>query len=168
MRTIVKEIVALAFAPANAIRGIYEEIKTAYAGTIAENERLQQYLDDYFEHTWMNSDEKIASWSVYQQDQRPNNSCEGWHHRFKELLAKKRKIWAYITTLQNEQQATDLVLNQLSHGVQVVPQQRKNLKDGNTQVARIQGLYDNGNLPPADGMSSGYRLVKALATHVPN
>jgi hypothetical protein len=122
---------ALGFAPLPLVRNIYTTM-------MQQSDPVLAPLFGYFSQQWL-TNVRPSMWNVCNEDIRTNNDCEGWHNRLNRLVARHHpNLWHCVNCLIEEQNATDVLRQQLAAGQMV---QRNNRKYKQVQ-ARIRCLYD--------------------------
>ncbi len=111
----VRHLAALAYVPEIDVVAAFENLLDSQYYT--ENERLLQPLIDYFEDIWIGRIDRrnrrrqplfpISLWNCYEAAKsglpRTNNSVEGWHRGFNELVGSSHlSIWKFIDDLKKE------------------------------------------------------------------
>lgn len=115
---------------------------------------------DYFEDTWIGRPTRgnrrrpprtpHSMWSCYDNvnDDLPktNNSCEGWHRSFSELIGGNHPtIWKFITILQKEQALNEAKIEQSLAGQPILPQKKK-YRDAASRIKKIVETYKDIDL----------------------
>lgn len=154
----VKQLVALAFVPeCDVIKAFESLLDSEYFLT---NESVLQPLIDYFEDTWIGRMDRkknrrqpifsIALWNCHEAAKsglpRTNNSVEGWHRGFSQLLGSCHPtIWKFIDDLKKEQNLNEIKIEQYIAG-QYPPISRKVYRDTAQRVEDIVKNYKNRNI----------------------
>lgn len=134
----IRQLMALAFAPLLVVHHTFVHYRTA------ADQRLGP-LFAYFDHEWMQSIPCVM-WNVHGADIRTNNSVEGWHNRFKNVVATHRpNIWRLLLALRQEQAATEVALQQIAAG-QRVHKTVATYKNIRKQLRRLLRRFRNGQL----------------------
>ncbi len=125
----VRHLPALAYVPESDVITTFEELLDSTYYT--DNEILLRPILDYFEDTWIGRIDRrgrrrqpqfqINLWNCYEavKDGIPktNNSVEGWHRGFSQLLsAHHPNIWKFIKGLKKEQSVNELKVEQYIAG----------------------------------------------------
>lgn len=134
--TKLKMFPALAFVPE-------EDVEDAFR-ILSENADLpEECLEviDYFESNWIGRSSRrpplysSAIWSchfaVKNKLPRTNNSVEGWHNGFNDLVVANPVIWPFLDAIKNEHSKNVLTLNQIISGTHqsIKLKKYKNLDD---------------------------------------
>jgi hypothetical protein len=129
-----RQLAALAFIPPPDVVEAFEELTESQF--FVDNEEELRNLINYFEDTWIGRPTRrggrgnpvfsIEMWNCYNEVlndlPKTNNSVEGWHRGFSQLLgAYHPTIWKFINGLQQEQSFNELKLEQYSAGQQPPP-----------------------------------------------
>jgi hypothetical protein len=108
----VRQLMALAFAPLAILRHTFMHFNAA-------SDQRPAQLFAYFDNEWMQTI-PLALWNVHGADIRTNNDVEGWHNRFRNVVASHRpNIWRLLLALRQEQASTEIVLQQIAAGQRV-------------------------------------------------
>ena len=134
----IRHLAALAFVPTVDVIKVFEEILESQF--YIDNAEEVRDLINYFEDTWIGRPARrggrsapifpVALWNVHDQVvedlPRTNNSVEGWHRGFSQLLgAYHPTIWKFIDGLKKEQSLNELKLEQFNAGQQPPPRKKK-------------------------------------------
>lgn len=103
----IKMLAALAFVPPDRVVDAFDLVHNLF------HEKYSDFLDS-FEQEWIGTQDRrekrkpakfaIDLWNMFQKDIRTNNSVEGWHRSFSELMARTNPtFWRFMNTLQIEQ-----------------------------------------------------------------
>lgn len=109
-----------------------------------------QPIIDYFEDTWIGRPNRrhrrpprfpLSMWNCYQgtlQGQpKTNNSVEGWHRGFQELLsANHPSIWKFIDAIKRQQSLNELKIEQFLSGIEP-PMGSRKYRDCAGRIGRI-------------------------------
>lgn len=75
-----------------------------------------------------------------------NNSCEGWHRAFNEMIGSYHPtIWKFVAALKNEQAMNEGKIEQVLSGVEFPPAKKK-YRDCAERIRRIVAQYENRDL----------------------
>ena len=92
-------------------------------------------------------------WCVADIKVRTNNALEGWHHRFNGLLGRHRTYqWALITMLQEEQAASDIILQQILAG-HVINRKQVAYGECDRRINCLRERYQRGSITAVDYIS---------------
>lgn len=112
---------------------------------------------DYFEDTWIGRPNRRQQrrpprfaydlWNCYNAAlnglPKTNNSCEGWHRAFSELIgASHPTVWKFISSLKDEQALNEGKIEQYVAGANPPPS-KKVYRDTAVRIQRIVQDYDN-------------------------
>jgi hypothetical protein len=119
-----------------------------------------QPVVDYFEDTWIGRPIRGSRrrqplfahevWNCYNSvnDNIPktNNSVEGWHRSFNEMVSCNHPtIWKFINALKLEQSRNDLMIEQFIAG-RVAPPPKKKYRDCAQRIIQVVSSYNQQNL----------------------
>src|SRR6218665_971288 len=125
----IRQLLSLAFVPASDVVAAFDEL--VESPFFRENEEMVLQLVNYFEDNWIGRPARRggrsaplfahAFWNCFdalQQDlPRTNNSVEGWHRGFSELIgANHPTIWKFIDALKTEQNLNEMKIEQYISG----------------------------------------------------
>jgi hypothetical protein len=103
---------------------------------------------------------------VHGADIRTNNSVEGWHNRFKNVVATHRpNIWRLLLALRQEQAATEVALQQIAAG-QRVHKTVATYKNIRKQLRRLLRRFRNGQLTVLQYIDGVHLVVPAFQSIV--
>lgn len=109
---------------------------------------------EYFEKNWMGIGRRKPSFSpdvwschlnVLNKLPRTNNSVEGWHKGFNELLAAHPIVWSFLDAIKNEQSKNELIYNQIISG-SLQSYKLKKYKNIDDKIERLVCSYKKENL----------------------
>lgn len=103
----IKMLAALAFVPQDCVVDAFDLVHDLFPDKHSD-------LLDSFELEWIGTENRrgqrksekfeINLWNMFEKDIRTNNSVEGWHRSFSELMARNNPtFWRFLNTLQIEQ-----------------------------------------------------------------
>jgi hypothetical protein len=133
----IRQILALAFVPTVDVVSAFDDLMES--AFFVENEALVRDLINYFEDNWIGRPARrggrsaplfaLALWNcfdaVLQDLPKTNNSVEGWHRGFSELIgANHPTIWKFIDALKTEQNVNEMKIEQYISGQQPNPSRR--------------------------------------------
>ena len=145
-----RHLPSLAFVPVEDVVLAFEELLSRVDFPLESQPVL-----DYFEDTWIGRPTRgnkrrpprtpHSMWSCYDNinDDLPktNNSCEGWHRSFSELIGGNHPtIWKFITVLQKEQCLNEAKIEQSLAGQPIQPQ-KKRYRDAASRIKKIVETY---------------------------
>jgi hypothetical protein len=131
-------LMALAFAPLAVIRQTFHIIEVGSDARLAT-------LFTYFRAQWI-IHVQPRMWNVHNSSHRTNNDLEGWHNRFKNIVARHRpNIWKLLNCLIQEQASTEVIMLQIAAG-QNVQQQNSRYKNIHRRMKRLRRRYNRGNI----------------------
>jgi hypothetical protein len=151
----IRQLMALAFIPPDDVIAAFEELVDSEF--FQQNAQDLQELMNYFEDTWIGRPARrggrsnplfaIEIWNVHnsalQDLPKTNNSVEGWHRAFSQLLgASHPTIWRFIDSLKKEQSMNELKLEQFLSG-QHPPRARKIYREVARRIKTIVEDYGN-------------------------
>jgi hypothetical protein len=154
----IRHLAALAYVPEAEVMTSFENLLDSQYYT--ENERFLQPLIDYFEDTWIGRMDRrnkrrqplfpISLWNCHEAAKsglpRTNNSVEGWHRGFNQLLGSSHPtIWKFIDDLKKEQSLNEMKIEQYIAG-QHPPVSRKVYRNTAQRVEDIVKDYENRNI----------------------
>jgi hypothetical protein len=109
-RDTVRQLMGLAFLPADLVPQIFQQLREIASPLLAE-------LFEYFSAQWLT---KIPLWNVYGVRRRTNNNLEGWHLRFNRIVGHHHpNIWTLLNALKSEQQVSETTILQVEAGQSV-------------------------------------------------
>jgi hypothetical protein len=134
----VRKLMALAFAPLPLVRNTFDIME------VNADPRLAP-LFAYFRQQWIvNIPPRM--WNVYKVNTRTNNDLEGWHLRFANIVSRHRpNLWHLLACLQQEQVATEIILQQVAAG-QNVQSKNNRYKKIHKQLKVLLRRYRRGQL----------------------
>jgi hypothetical protein len=133
----IRQILALAFVPTVDVVSAFDDLMES--AFFVENEALVRDLINYFEDNWIGRPARrggrsaplfaLALWNCFdaalQDLPKTNNSVEGWHRGFSELIgANHPTIWKFIDALKTEQNVNEMKIEQYISGQQPNPSRR--------------------------------------------
>jgi hypothetical protein len=167
----IRQLLALAFVPESDVVSSFESlIESQY---FYQNEIYLQPIVDYFEDNWIGRLDRRnrrrqppyppSLWNcftaVINDLPKTNNSVEGWHRGFNELLgAHHPSIWKFIDGLKKEQSLNELKIEQYVAG-QAPPVRRRIYRDSADRIKSKVERY--GNEPLLDylrGIANNFQL----------
>lgn len=134
----IKKLTASAFVPPLDVIGAFEDLLESEF-YIENEEQLQQVLN-YFEDTWIgrptrqgqrrNPKFSINMWNchaaVAENLQKTNNTIEGWHRAFGELVgASHTSVWKFLKAIKKEQSSQDIKMERFIAGENTNASRRK-------------------------------------------
>ena len=140
VRRIVRSLMGLAFVPRLIVRQTFTTIKAMNTTDLPAVEQLL----DYFESTWINGTFPVSMWNMYKQELRTNNKVEGWHNSLNQAVRKSHpNIYELLTTLKEEQAATDRTKHAALLGTQPPPMKKK-YRERNQAIKDLQESFERG------------------------
>ena len=140
VRRIVRSLMGLAFVPRLIVRQTFTTIKAMNTTDLPAVEQLL----DYFESTWINGTFPVSMWNMYKQELRTNNKVEGWHNSLNQAVRKSHpNIYELLTTLKEEQAATDRTKHVALLGTQPPPMKKK-YRERNQAIKDLQESFERG------------------------
>ncbi|XP_031327714.1 uncharacterized protein LOC116158974 [Photinus pyralis] len=148
----VKMLTAISFLPLHdVVLGFEELMDTEYY----RNEIDLHPICDYFEDVWIGRPHRNIRrpplfqynlWNFYDATNndlpRTNNSVEGWHRRFTELIsAQHPSIWRFIAAIKEEQHMNEIAISHYIQG-RDGPRQKKKYRDLNIRIKNCVARYD--------------------------
>ena len=154
----IKQLAALAYVPEAEVIKSFESLLDSQYYT--ENERYLQPIIDYFEDTWIGRIDRrnrrrqplfpISLWNCHEAAKsglpRTNNSVEGWHRGFNQLLGSSHPtIWKFIEDLHKQQSLNEVIIEQYIAG-QHPPASRQVYRDTAQRIEDLVKDYENRNI----------------------
>jgi hypothetical protein len=151
----VRHLAALAYVPEIDVVAAFEDLLDSHYYT--QNEHLLQPLVYYLEDTWIGRIDRrnrrrhplfpISLWNCHEAAEsglpRTNNSVEGWHRGFNELVGLSHpSIWRFIDDLKKEQSLNELKIEQYIAGQQP-PVPRRVYRDTAQRIECLVKDYEN-------------------------
>ena len=153
-------LTALAYVPTCDVNKAYQDlVKSEF---YSNNEEDLDNLLQYFERTWvgvlsrsekrrLQSLFKIQLWNCYDavnnDTMRTNNAVEGWHHSFNgKVRVSHASFDKFLKVVIDEQGLTELLINQMDTGLNVVAKRRKAYRDVDERIKNIVDSYDYKNI----------------------
>jgi hypothetical protein len=119
-------------------RNTFNQLRAASDPSLAQ-------LFDYFEDQWLHRT-PVTLWNVFHAQLRTNKDLEGWHTRFNAIVKTHHpNIWQLVTALQQEQDATDITINQVIAGI-VVRRRNRRYEQIEKRICTITHRYDRGEI----------------------
>lgn len=150
----IRELAALAFVPIADVTAAFEDLMDS--NFYETNSDILRDLENYFEDTWIGRPSRRGRgrnapmfphslWNCYDASlddlPRTNNSVEGWHRGFSQLLgANHPTIWKFIDGIKKEQSLNEMKLEQYVGGMQPPPGKRV-YKDTADRIKNIVAEY---------------------------
>lgn len=141
---------ALAFVPLEDVTASFEVI----VSTIQFPPETKSVVD-YFEKNYIGRKGireptfKQNFWNCYnsvvERLPRTNNSVEGWHNGFNELVRSNPSVWTFIAAIRGENSKNVLLLNQILTGGEPALKKRK-YKDIDKKILKIVSAYSTTNI----------------------
>ena len=144
----------MAFVPIADVTASFEDLMDS--NFYETNSDILRDLANYFEDTWIGRPGRRGRgrnapifphslWNCYDASlddlPRTNNSVEGWHRGFSQLLsANHPTIWKFIDGIKKEQSLNEMKLEQYVGGVQPPPRKRV-YKDTADRIKNIVAEY---------------------------
>jgi hypothetical protein len=143
---------AIAFVPLPDILTSFEELCNSNIFPVEA-----QAVLDYFEDIWIGRPDRRQSrrrprfattlWNCYEStlhgDRKTNNSCEGWHRAFSELIsASHPTIWKFIGALKDEQSSNEGKIERFIAGA-TIQSSKKRYRDVAKRLQRAVQNYGN-------------------------
>ena len=83
----------------------------------------------------------VGLWNMYDSATRTNNDLEGWHLRFNNIVRTHHpNIWELLVAISDEQDATDVTLQQIAAG-QRVQRRNRTYEQIERRLARLKRRY---------------------------
>ena len=151
----IRHLAALAFIPAADVIEVFEQLIDS--PFFKDHEEEIRELVNYFEDNWIGRPARrggrsasifpVTLWNVHDQVvhdlPRTNNSVEGWHRGFSQLLgAYHPTIWKFIDGLKKEQSMNEMKLEQFLAGWQPPPSKKK-YRETAQRIKKIVSEYGN-------------------------
>lgn len=117
---LIKMLAALAFVPEHKVMDGFELISAKF------DAKYEDFLTS-FEKEWIGTKDRrkqvkpgrypIKLWNVFGADIRTNNSVEGWHRSFNELMVRNNpSIWRFLNVVQIEQGKNENLIEKFQSG----------------------------------------------------
>ena len=153
---IIRQFMALPLLPEEHILSNFERIRTH----IPDSSSKLLNMADYILSQWLSNDTYgVSGISVFNEEIRTNNDCEGWHLRLKKI-AKQVNIPMYnlISILYDEAKHTEVVATMvyLKSDKKV---QKKKYETNNRNMMRLFGSYSRNEITPDDLLTRGSYLI---------
>lgn len=151
----IRQILALAFVPTVDVVSAFDDLMES--AFFVENQDQIRDLINYFEDNWIGRPGRRGGrsaplfahslWNsfdaVLQDLPKTNNSVEGWHRGFSELIgANHPTIWKFIDALKTEQNMNEMKIEQYIAG-QLPNPSRRVYKDTAERIKNIVNDYTN-------------------------